>query len=103
MTAARWPTVRICECGRLRQEHRFVERDREHLRPLGTDNGACAGYVEARVEKRPPESELRRRLAAVVALADIPPPGGDGPAGDLWVSGWDAAVTAAVLAARGET
>lgn len=68
MTAHRWPTVHICSCGRLRQEHYFTEADKAHLRPRGTDDGRCVGYVEARVEERPPAAVLRARLEAVAAL-----------------------------------
>jgi hypothetical protein len=98
--------VYVCECGRLRQEHKFAERDQAHARPRGTDNGACAGYREARVEERPPASELRQRLAAVVWLAGEPPPipaGVPASARVAWRDGWDAAVAAAVLAATGKT
>jgi hypothetical protein len=37
---------------------------------------ACTGYAPGRVEERPPEEELRRRLAAVLALHE---PGGVEP------------------------
>jgi hypothetical protein len=99
--------VRICQCGRLDVEHDYRPATKTlPARRLGTDNGACAGYREARVEERPPESELRRRLAAVVALTAEPPPAPAPVPAEVhraWQDGWDAAVTAAVLAATGES
>ncbi len=108
VTAPVWPVVRRCECGRLRQEHYFVQADTEHLRPRGMENGTCDGYVEASVEERPPPGELRRRLKAVLALHEHDmfglPDGYAGRCGEC--SGEDGYVTwpcATVRAARGET
>ncbi|MCK9894719.1 hypothetical protein [Frankia sp. AgB32] len=57
------------------------------------------------MEERPPESELRRRLAAVVALVGAPPeipPSVPAARRVTFRDGWDAAVAAAVRAAAGE-
>ncbi len=106
MTASRWPGVRICRCGRLDVEHDYRPATKTlPARRLGTDNGACAGYDEVRVEERPPESELRRRLAEVVALVGAPPEIPPSVPAAQWVAfrdGWDAAVGAAVRAAAGD-
>lgn len=103
---ARWPVVVHCarpECGRLETEHKIRTDGRSRG---GTDDGVCPGWQPGRREERPPEGELRRRLAAVVDLAAAPPaPGGlaDHPERlAWWRAGWAAARTAAILAATGE-
>lgn len=104
MTAPAWPTVSICHCGRLDVEHDYRPATKTLLaRRLGTDNGLCAGYTLARVEERPPESELRRRLAAVLALV-ARMPGLPVPDDELvWWAGYGTALADAKRAARGET
>lgn len=85
--AATWRTVNICACGRLEQEHRDTGK-------RGTDNGACPGYTLARVEERPTESELRRRLAAIAELV--------GPHADVKGEGFHAVACGVLRIARGE-
>ncbi|MCK9930875.1 hypothetical protein MXD62_27675, partial [Frankia sp. Mgl5] len=86
--------------GRLDIEHDF--RDATKTLPerrVGTDDGHCAGYVEASVEERPPPSVLRGRLEAVLALH----PTYEAVGGDLCRCCGAPAPCPTVRAARGET
>lgn len=105
MTAPTWPAVHICRCGRLQQEHIYRPATRTlPARWAGTDDAVCAGYTQARVEERPPASELQRRLDAVLALT-LPdcPPGLTEDQHPMWALGYAHALVIAKQAARGET
>jgi hypothetical protein len=70
-------SVTYCaRCGALETMHE-IRPDGTRGRRLGTSSAlhgvplagvACPGYQPGRTEERPPEEELRRRLAAVTAL-----------------------------------
>lgn len=110
-TPPRWPTLTYCGqpgCGRLEQLHDLKKVRKNGVASEvrgGTDDGSCPGFVPGRVEERPDENEMRRRLRAVLDIPARPSP----PAGltqveaRAWAQGYDAAHTLAVLAASGET
>ncbi|OHV42217.1 hypothetical protein BBK14_11390 [Parafrankia soli] len=98
MTAAPWPSVSRCACGRLDIEHDLLPATtRLPERRVGTDNGQCAGFE--------PASVLRACLEAVAAIPARPVVPGDMDAveGMAYAQGWMDARAAAVRAARGET
>jgi hypothetical protein len=66
VTAAR--TVTYCaRCGALETMHE-IRADGTRGKRLGMP-GECPGYQPGRIEERPPEDELRRRLDAVQRIA----------------------------------
>lgn len=73
MTAPAYPTVISCaRCGHLESADE-IRGDGSRGRRLGqtagsTGNVACAGYEPGETRQLVPESELRRRLDAVLAL-----------------------------------
>lgn len=111
MTA--YPTALHCaRCGALDTAHELATDGRTRTRWLGqtagsTGNVLCAGFVAGEVVEMVPEGELRRRLAAVLAVvgeeSPIPPGRYEYDLEIAWGDGWDAALTAVAKAARGET
>lgn len=107
MTATR--VVTYCDhCGDLETMHE-IRADGTRGKRLGSAcradgtpccGVACTGYVPGRVEERPPEEELRRRLAAVLELHEPAPREDASPACSQCLAAWPCPT---VRAARGET